>query len=120
MNARWLNSPIKDDPVRQSNTAGMINFADAGPNTRSTELVFMLGDNTKQDKKGFAPFGKITSAAGLATARAIFNPTPNNTGGIDQGKYVQDGNPWIRRAYPGVNFILGAAVTAVHTPIERA
>lgn len=111
MNQKWLNSPIKDDPVLQSNVAGVINFADAGPNTRSTELVFMLGDNTKQDKKGFAPFGKITTAAGLATARAVFNPTPNNTGGIDQGKYASDGNAWIRKTYPGVNFILGAAVT---------
>lgn len=42
MNAKWLHSPIKDDPVIQSNTAGKINFADAGPNTRSTELVFMV------------------------------------------------------------------------------
>lgn len=42
MNAKWLNAQIKDDPVTQSNTAGRINFADAGPNTRSTELVFMV------------------------------------------------------------------------------
>lgn len=42
MNAKWLNSKIKDDPVKQSNTVGRINFADAGPNTRSTELVFMV------------------------------------------------------------------------------
>ena len=34
------------------------------PNTRTTELVFMLGDNLKQGKAGFAPFGKIASKAG--------------------------------------------------------
>eukprot|EP01047_Picozoa_sp_COSAG01_P123668 COSAG01_NODE_52624_length_345_cov_0.865854_1_plen_70_part_01 len=70
----------------------------------------MLGDNTKQDKAGFAPFGKISSASGLAAARAIYNPTPNNTGGIDQGKYAANGNEWINSTYPGLNFILGAAV----------
>ena len=82
MNQKWLNSPIKDDPVLQSNVAGVINFADAGPNTRSTELVFMLGDNTKQDKKGFAPFGKITTAAGLATARAVLPVEGGCTGSL--------------------------------------
>ena len=112
LNSKWLGSHIKDDPVTQSNTAGAVNFADAGPNTRSTELVFMLGDNTKQDAKGFAPFGRITSAAGLATARAIYNPTPSDTGGVDQGKYIARGNSWINSTYPGVNFILTAAVTA--------
>lgn len=110
MNAKWLHSLIKDDPVTQSNTAGIINYADAGPNTRSTELVFMLGDNTNQDAKGFVPFGRIATKDGLAVARAIFNPTPNNTGGIDQGKYAADGNGWINRTYPGVNFIVAAAV----------
>lgn len=89
-----------------------MNYADSGPNTRSTELVFMLGDNTKQDKAGFAPFGKISSASGLAVARAIHNPTPKNTGGVDQGKYAANGNAWINQTYPGINFIVGAAVTA--------
>lgn len=97
--------------MTQSNTAGVINYADAGPNTRSTELVFMLGDNTKQDAKGFAPFGKISTKQGLAVARAIFNPTPNNTGGVDQGAYAAKGNDWIKRTYPGVDFIVAAAVT---------
>ena len=66
MNDNWLHSAIKDDPVTQRNVAGVINFADAGPNTRTTELVFMLGDNLKQDKAGFAPFGKISTAAGTS------------------------------------------------------
>ena len=118
LNDEWLDAAIKDDPVTQSNTAGMVNYADAGPNTRSTELVFMLGDNTKQDAAGFAPFGKISTPAGLAVARKIFNPTPNNSGGIDQGKYIRNGNQWIHHAYPGVNFIVGAAVVKSAPPLK--
>jgi len=71
-----------------------------------------LGDNKNQDKAGFAPFGEIQTAQGLATARRIFNPTPGNTMGIDQGKYESNGNAWVRRNYPGTNFIIGAAVTS--------
>jgi hypothetical protein len=32
--------------------------------------------------------------------------------GIDQGKYESNGNAWIKRKYPGTNFIIGAAVTS--------
>jgi hypothetical protein len=71
-----------------------------------------LGDNSNQDKAGFAPFGEIQTASGLAIARRIFNPTPNHTMGIDQGKYEAKGNAWIRDNYAGTNFILGAAVTS--------
>lgn len=71
-----------------------------------------LGNNINQDKAGFAPFGEIQTASGLAIARQIFNPTPNDTMGIDQGKYESKGNAWIKRSYHGTNFILGAAVTS--------
>jgi hypothetical protein len=56
--------------------------------------------------------GASRTASGLAIARRIFNPTPNHTMGIDQGKYEAKGNAWIRDNYAGTNFILGAAVTS--------
>jgi len=34
----WNAAPIKDDPVKQSNTRGMITYAMAGPNTRTTQV----------------------------------------------------------------------------------
>ena len=75
------------------------------------------------DKAGFAPFGKIATATGLQVARSIFNPTPcckaigcdpnkNCSYGVNQGTYAARGNAWIRNAYPGINFIIGAAVTS--------
>ena len=54
----------------------------------------------------------LLTLAGLAVARRIFNPTPNHTMGIDQGKYESKGNAWIRKEYQGTNFILWAAVTS--------
>jgi hypothetical protein len=36
---------------------------------------------------------------------AVFNPTPGNSGGVDQAMYRTYGNPWILAEYPGINLI---------------
>jgi len=104
-----FSKPIKDDPVKLSNTKGTIVFADAGPNTRTTQLFINYADNSRLDAMGFAPFGSVTS--GMDVATQIFNPTPGNSGGIDQDQYEANGNDWIRKNYPGTNFITSAEVT---------
>src|SRR5438093_10061041 len=38
----WRNAEIKDDPVKQSNKRGYVNFATAGPNTRTTQTLSNL------------------------------------------------------------------------------
>jgi cyclophilin family peptidyl-prolyl cis-trans isomerase len=68
---------IPDDPVKMSNTIGTISFAAAGPNSRTTLLFINFKDNSRLDQEGFAPFGTVVGAAGMATAVAIHNPTPS-------------------------------------------
>merc|ERR1711935_62872 len=109
-NNKWLHSPIKDDPVVGSNTDGTVTFATAGPNTRTSQIFINFGDNSRLDKDGFAPFGKVTQ--GYDSTQNIFNPTPGNSGGVDQGDYEKNGNAWIKQTYPGINFITGASVTS--------
>ena len=48
--------------------------------------------------------------SGLEVAAAAHNPTPGDSGGVDQDMYEDRGNQWIREQYPGINFILAAAV----------
>ena len=106
-NQKW-STPIKDDPVVGSNTAGTIVYATAGPNTRTSQLFINYQDNKGLDAQGFAPFGKVVS--GMDTAKLIFNPTPGSSGGIDQGQYTSKGNAWLKAQYPKANFITKATI----------
>ena len=72
-NKRWLHRNIRDDPVVTSNGRGTLAFADAGPNTRTTQIFINYADNARLDKMGFAPFAKVV--AGLDVATKAFNPT---------------------------------------------
>eukprot|EP00754_Rhynchopus_humris_P025117 Rhum_TRINITY_DN14932_c15_g1::Rhum_TRINITY_DN14932_c15_g1_i2::g.129784::m.129784 len=99
--AQWINKDLKDDPVKASNLKGTLALA-----TRTTQLYVNYADNKDLDAQGFAPFGVVTK--GLDVAVAIFNPTPGNTGGIDQGSYETKGNTWLKAQYPKANFIKSA------------
>lgn len=106
-NKKWTGT-IKDDPVIKSNIAGTIVYATAGANTRTTQLFINYANNARLDSMGFAPFGTVIS--GMDTAKKIFNPTPTSSGGVDQGEYTKDGNDWIKKKYPSINFITKATI----------
>lgn len=108
-NAQWT-TPIKDDPVKGSNTLATISYATAGPNTRTTQLFINLADNSYLDSMGFAPLGAVVS--GMPTVLKIFNPTPGRSDGVDQAKYTSNGQAWIVQNYPGINSITAAKVTS--------
>ncbi len=59
INEVWDQAKIQDDPVTQSNKRGMLVFATAGPNTRTTQLFINFADNGRLDAMGFAPFGEV-------------------------------------------------------------
>src|SRR6188474_2491208 len=52
VSAVWRDAKIKDDPVTQSNTRGMVTFAMAGKDTRTTQLFINLVDNANLDSMG--------------------------------------------------------------------
>jgi cyclophilin family peptidyl-prolyl cis-trans isomerase len=68
--AAWKEQTIPDDPVRQSNTRGSIAYAMTGPGTRTTQLYINLSDNSRLDKDGFAPIGKVVE--GMEAADKLY------------------------------------------------
>merc|ERR1711879_585453 len=111
MGKKWTKS-IEDDPVKASNQAGTITYAATGqPNSRTTQVFVNYKDNSRLDRMGFAPFGKVTS--GMDVLAKINNPTPGSSGGVSQGGYEGQGQAWIKKEYPHINSIISAKVESV-------
>lgn len=103
----WEHATIRDDPVKHSNKRGTIVFADAGPNTRTTQVFVNLGDNASLDSQGFAPFGVVSS--GFATLKHLYHgygEAPSN----DQPQITQQGEPFFRAHFPKLDRILKTRV----------
>jgi cyclophilin family peptidyl-prolyl cis-trans isomerase len=108
--AVWKDRTIPDDPVRQSNTRGMISFAIAGPNSRSTQLCIHTGDNAYLDAQGFAPIGRVTSGMEVLD-RLYYGYGEDAGGGLrdgQQGKVLKGGNAYLDANFPKLDHLLRA------------
>jgi len=111
LSAVWRNANIKDDPVKQSNTRGMITFATAGPNTRTTQVFINFGDNAGLDGQGFSPFGKVVS--GMDVVDSLYGGygegAPNGAG-PDQGRVQSQGNAYLEKSFPKLDYVKTATI----------
>jgi peptidyl-prolyl cis-trans isomerase A (cyclophilin A) len=111
VSAAWRGANISDDPVKGSNTRGMVTFATAGPNTRTTQLFINFGDNTFLDGQGFAPFGKI--AEGMDVVDKInseYGEGAPNGRGPNQGRVQMEGNSYLKKDFPNLDYIKSATI----------
>ncbi|MCX6930432.1 MAG: peptidylprolyl isomerase [Verrucomicrobia bacterium] len=109
--AAWRSARITDDPVKGSNTRGAITFATAGPNTRTTQLFINFADNNSLDGMGFSPFGKVTE--GMDVVDKIYNGYGEGAprgAGPDQGRIQQEGNTYLKKEFPKLDYIKSAAI----------
>ncbi|HEV7132766.1 MAG TPA: peptidylprolyl isomerase [Gaiellaceae bacterium] len=103
----WQNADLKDDPVKLSNTPGTITYADAGPNTRTTQVFVNLGSNAGLDTQGFAPFGRVTS--GMRVVDRLYGgygEKPTN----DQPQIAAKGNAFLHKTFPKLDSIVTARI----------
>jgi peptidyl-prolyl cis-trans isomerase A (cyclophilin A) len=106
LDAKWHNNNIKDEPVKQSNTAGTITFAKSSmPNSRTTQIFINLKDNKPLDGMGFAPFGKVVE--GMDVVRTI---NPQYGEAPDQGMIQSMGNAYLEKQFPKLDYIKSATV----------
>jgi len=110
VNTAW-QARIPDDPVTQSNRRGMVTYAMAGPDTRTTQLFINFRDNKGLDGQGFAPFGGVVE--GLAVVDSLYSGygegAPRGMG-PDQGRAQAEGNAYLRRSFPKMDFVKTARV----------
>jgi peptidyl-prolyl cis-trans isomerase A (cyclophilin A) len=112
VNRLWSTASLPDDPVKQHNRRGMVTFATAGPNTRSTQVFINLKDNgAALDKSGFAPFGKVTT--GMDVVDSFYNSygdmAPRGQG-PDATKIEVQGNDYLAAHFPRLDYVKKATI----------
>src|SRR6266508_2286692 len=110
---RWRTRTIPDVPRKQSNVRGMVAFAFAVPNGRTTQVYIALKDlSDPQDAPGFVPFGRIVE--GMDVADALNSEYGENAGGgIRAGKQqplFDGGNAYLDREFPRLDRIVRATI----------
>jgi peptidyl-prolyl cis-trans isomerase A (cyclophilin A) len=102
---------IKDDPVKQSNKRGFVSFATAGPNSRTTQVFINFGDNSRLDGMGFAPFGQVTTTMNIVdTLHSGYGEGAPQGRGPDQGRIQMEGNAYLTKDFPNLDFIRKATI----------
>jgi len=106
MTKAW-NIPMKDDPVKKSNTRGVLSFAASGdPDTRTTQVFFNLADNSRLDKVGFAGIGVISK--GIEVVDSLYAGDRELP---DQAKIERIGNSYLQKEFPNLDYIKTATIT---------
>jgi homoserine O-acetyltransferase len=110
---RWRTRTFLDDPRTQSNVRGMVAFAFAEPNARTSQVYIALKDlSDPQDAQGFAPFGRVID--GMDAADALNSEYGESSGsGICVGKQqplFDGGNAYLDREFPRLDRLLHAVV----------
>ena len=110
LHAKWREKNITDDPVVESNTRGMVSFANAGPNTRSTQFFINFGDNSNLDY-GFSPFAQVTEGMDVVDSlyKGYGEGAPNGRG-PDQQRIVGQGNDYLKKEFPMLDYIKKARI----------
>jgi peptidyl-prolyl cis-trans isomerase A (cyclophilin A) len=107
ISAKWRDANIPDDSVKGSNTRGTITFADAGPNTRSTQLFINFGNNVNLDGMGFSPFGKVTDGMDVVDKiNGEYGENPPD----EQERLQMEGNAYLKKNFPNLDYIKSATI----------
>jgi peptidyl-prolyl cis-trans isomerase A (cyclophilin A) len=106
VSAAWNRATLPIDRAISSNRRGRVTFAMGTlANTRTTQVFINLGDNSKLDIDGFAPFGEVTSS--MLLVERIYNEYGD---GIDQGMIQLNGNAFLTKFYPRLDYIKKATI----------
>jgi len=108
----WDVRTIRDDPVKQTNRRGTVTFATAGPNTRTTQLFVNLGGNSRLDRLGFAPLGRVVDGMTrvVDSLYAGYGEGAPRGKGPNQDRIAAEGTAYLAREFPRLDWIRKAEV----------
>lgn len=112
INEAWDGALISDDPMGEMNTRGRLTFATGGPNSRTTQLFINLGDNLNLDNMGFPPFGEVIEGMSVVDSLHMGYGDGPPGPGPDQGRIGEQGEAYLAREYPLLDYIESARVVA--------
>jgi peptidyl-prolyl cis-trans isomerase A (cyclophilin A) len=102
----WEHATIPDEKVTQGNTRGFVSFAKSTlPNTRTTQVFINFGDNSRLNRDGFAPFGKVL--LGMEVVDKIYSGDGQKP---DQTRIQTEGNAYLTKNFPKLDYIKKATI----------
>lgn len=104
----WRYAYLKDDPRTHSDAKGTIEFANAGANSRTTQLFVNLAANNLGGYPGFSPFGTITS--GFSVFTHLYHGSQSKAANEHQEYLEQYGGRWVHKNYPKLDWINTARI----------
>jgi len=112
LNGVWKRQPIPDDPVKQGNARGFVSFAMAGPNSRTTQVFINYVDNSKVlDGQGFAAFGQVVEGMDVVDKlNGEYGDGPPRGRGPEQYKIINEGNAYLMREFPQMDYVKKATI----------
>jgi peptidyl-prolyl cis-trans isomerase A (cyclophilin A) len=112
VSSKWQNAGIPDDTGSQSNTKGMVTFAQRGmPGSRTTQVFINYADNSRLDASHFTPFGKVVS--GMDVVDSLYKGYGEGAPmghGPDQGSIQSQGNAYLDANFPKLDAIKHAEI----------
>jgi peptidyl-prolyl cis-trans isomerase A (cyclophilin A) len=111
VNEKWRTAGIADDPVKQSNTRGMVTFAMSGrPNSRTTQFFINFKNNANLDAMRFAPFGKVRDMKVVDTLYKGYGEGAPGGLGPSQPRVQKEGNVYLKKDFPKLDYIISAEI----------
>ena len=109
---RWSQANIVDDSVVASNTRGTVTYAMGGPNTRTTQLFINFGDNSRLDRDGFAPVGRVSEGMDVVDLIHSGYGELADFGGTGPRAYniSSQGNQYLADNFPDLDHIITATI----------
>lgn len=110
VNRAWRRARIKDDPVTQKNSRGIVTFATSGKDSRVNQFYINLADNLRLDGMGFAPIGKVRDMAVVDQLYSGYGEGAPAGRGPRQALVQSAGNAYLMAEFPELDYIVTATI----------